>query len=404
MKIAEKKLMIIMTISFLFSFNSLNSQTLEMQEALDLLNKVRANPSAYSNEIGVSLNNVNSLHPLKWNINLASAAQRKAQEMADRNYFAHVNPYGYGMNYFIQNTGYQLNPSWTSNISMNNFESLSAGESNPLNSIISLIKDEGVVGYGHRKHLLGMNEFWEPCYDIGIGWGYNPNSKYKTYCCVLIAKHDYNGYNSTKSNNSTQYNYPTNNNQNQNQNQTIYYYPSPIVPVYNTQTKYNKLFTLKIGSSAILLVDDFSKLNSTFNDQLSYQINTMFGVNLGKSKKNTTLGLFGNYGEYNINNTTILNNNLFNSTNHFLEIEGGFLFKEFLRISGGVGYSDVNTFNLSSYNYSSISSGFSFGPKWLKFDLMNTFIIPRNNQKVIYRPSVGISIVINFWKKNSKPS
>jgi len=130
----------------------------------------------------------------------------------------------------------------------------------------------------------------------------------------------------------------------------------------------------------------------------------MFGVNLGKSKKNTTLGLFGSYGKYNINNTTIINNNLFSSTNHFLEIEGGFLIKEFLRISGGVGYSDVNSINFSDYNYSSISTGFSFGPKWLKFDLLNTFIIPKDNQKVIYRPSVGISIVINFWKKYSTPS
>jgi hypothetical protein len=288
---------------------------------------------------------------------------------------------------------------------MNNFESLSAGRSNPLNSIISLIKDEGVIGYGHRKHLLGMTEFWEPCYDIGIGWGYNPNSKYKTYCCVLIAKHDFNentqiNYenNGTKTTNPTQNNYPSNNNQN------TYYNPSSIVPVYNTKIKYNKLFSLKIGSSALLLVDDFTRLNSTFSNQLSYQINTMFGVNLGKSKKNTTLGLFGSYGKYNINNTTIINNNLFNSTNHFLEIEGGFLFKEFLRISGGVGYSDVNSINFSDYNYSSISTGFSFGPKWLKFDLLNTFIIPKDNQKVIYRPSVGISIVINFWKKYSTPS
>ncbi len=258
---------------------------------------------------------------------------------------------------------------------------------------LSLLIDHNVPSLGHRINCLNAS------YDkVGASI-----QTHKTYgnCCVVDFKTKSREYanSQNKTNNSTQYNYPTNNNQNQ--NQTIYYYPSPIVPVYNTQTKYNKLFTLKIGSSALLLVDDFSRLNSSFSNQLSYQINTLFGVNLGKSKKNTTLGLFGNYGKYNINNTTILNNNLFNSTNHFLEIEGGFLIKEFFRISGGVGYSDVNSFNLSTYNYSSISTGFSFGPKWLKFDLMNTFIIPKNNQKVIYRPSVGISIVINFWKKNS---
>jgi hypothetical protein len=265
---------------------------------------------------------------------------------------------------------------------------------------LSLLIDHNVPSLGHRINCLNAS------YDkVGASI-----QTHKTYgnCCVVDFKtksREYTSYqnNQIKYNNPTQQN-PTQNNYPSNNNQNTYYNPSSIVPVYNTKIKYNKLFSLKIGSSALLLVDDFTRLNSTFSNQLSYQINSMFGVNLGKSKKNTTLGLFGSYGKYNINNTTIINNNLFSSTNHFLEIEGGFLIKEFLRISGGVGYSDVNSINFSDYNYSSISTGFSFGPKWLKFDLLNTFIIPKDNQKVIYRPSVGISIVINFWKKYSTPS
>jgi len=387
-----------MHISFLFALNSSYGQTLELQEALDFLNNVRSNPNAYSSEIGVSLIDVLPMHPLKWNKNLAAAAQRKAQDMADRNYFGHIDPDGYGMNYFIQNAGYQLNSDWLANISMNNFESLSAGTSNPLESIIDLIKDEGVIGYGHRKHLLAMVDFWKPCYDIGIGWGYNFNSKYKTYCCVLIAKHDWNGdtqievkNNGNKLNGSIQYSQPTYN-----------YQPTRTIEKSKiTKAKCNKLLSFKIGGSANVLFDDVNNLNGSMSNQLSYQLNTMVGFNLGKSKKNTSIGIFGTYGKYNAINTTLLSNNLFSSSDNFLEIEGGFLIKEFFRISGGLGYSSSNSINLSSNNYTTFSAGFSFGPKWLKFDIINTLIIPKNNQKIVYRPSLGLSFVLNFIKKKS---
>ena len=189
----RKIFLITLHFGFLISFTSAYSQSPDLQEALDFLNNVRSNPDSYSNEIGVSLNNVDPMPPLKWNKNLAAAARRKAQDMADRNYFGHIDPEGYGMNYFIQSAGYQLNSNWLTNKSMNYFESLSAGNSNPLKSIIDLIKDEGVIGYGHRKHILAIDVFWKPCYDIGIGWGYNAKSTYKTYCCVLLAKHNWNG-------------------------------------------------------------------------------------------------------------------------------------------------------------------------------------------------------------------
>jgi len=394
-----------MHISFLLSINSSYCQTLELQEALDFLNNVRSNPNAYSSEIGVSLIDVLPMPPLKWNKNLAVAAQRKAQDMADRNYMEHIDPDGYGMNYFIQNAGYQLNPNWLANISMNNFESLSAGSSNPLKSIIDLIKDEGVIGYGHRKHLLAMVDFWKPCYDIGIGWGSNINSEYKTYCCVLIAKHDWNGdtqdeTEKNKPNEPTEYSQSTYNNQPAYNNQQIRA-TETVGTVRTAKTKHHKLLSFKIGGSANVLFDDVNNLNGSFSNQLSYQLNTMIGFNIGKSKKNTSVGLFGNYGKYNANNTTLLSNNLFSSSDNFLEIEGGFLIKELFRISGGLGYSSSNSINLSSNNYTTFSAGFSLGPKWLKFDIINTLIIPKNNQKIVYRPSLGLSFVLNFVNKKS---
>ncbi len=396
-------LMIMMHFNFLLSINSSYCQTLELQEALDFLNNVRANPNAYSNEIGVSLIDIDPMHPLKWNVNLAAAAQRKAQDMADRNYFAHVDPDGYGMNYFIQNAGYQLISDFLRENASNNFESLSAGSETPKKSIIDLIIDEGVVGYGHRKHLLAIDDFWKPCYDIGIGWGYNANSTYKTYCCVLIAKHNWNS-NAPKRNEMQQstptytptYSRPNNNYQTTNTSS----------PIRRDKTRQPKLLSLKIGGSANYLFEDVLSLSNTnlsnlYNNQLSYQLNTMFGFNIGRAKKNTTLGLFGNYGKYNPYNTTVFSNQLFSSKHPFIELEAGILIKEFLRLSGGIGYASVNSIDLSALDYNTITAGFSFGPKWMKLDIINTLVIPKNNQKVIYRPSLGLSFVLNFIKKKS---
>lgn len=392
-----------MHISFLLSINSSYCQTLELQEALDFLNNVRANPNAFSNEIGVSLIDIDPMHPLKWNVNLAAAAQRKAQDMADRNYFAHVDPDGYGMNYFIKNAGYQLISDFLSENASNNFESLSAGRDTPKKSIIDLIKDEGVVGYGHRKHLLAIVDFWKPCFDIGIGWGYNANSTYKTYCCVLIAKHNWNG-NAPKRNEiqqSTPTYTPTYSRTN-----NIYQTTNKSAPIRRDKTRQPKLLSLKIGGSANYLFEDAHSLSNTnlsnlYNNQLSYQFNTMIGFNIGRGRKNTSIGVFGNYGKYNSNNTTLTSNSFFSSNDNFLEIEGGILIKEFFRISGGVGYTSSKSLNISSNNYSTFSAGFSFGPKWLKFDIINTFIILNNNQTIFYRPSIGLSFVLNVVKKKS---
>jgi hypothetical protein len=47
--------------------------------------------------------------------------------MAKRNYFAHVDPDGFGMNYYINLGGYSLDTFWLNNPKENNFESINAG-------------------------------------------------------------------------------------------------------------------------------------------------------------------------------------------------------------------------------------------------------------------------------------
>jgi uncharacterized protein YkwD len=160
----------------------------EAKNAFEYLNKVRSKPADYSKEIGADLKEVKPRDALKWNDILAKVAKEKAADMAKRNYFAHDTPEGLGINYLIHKAGYKLPEYMRKKKSDNFFESLGAGYSTGKEAIQGLIKDEFDKNLGHRKHLLGMTDFYAACTDIGIGIAHNPKSKYGTYVCIIIAK------------------------------------------------------------------------------------------------------------------------------------------------------------------------------------------------------------------------
>ncbi len=152
---------------------------------------MRQNPSAFSTEISVNLRNIAPRPQLTWNESLANAAQSKAEDMAARDYFDHVTPEGRGINIMIHEAGYRLVDAFLDHPAKNNFESISAGCYEGEATIMRLILDEGVRGAGHRKHLLGLSEFWANALDIGIGFAANPDSRYQYYWVVVIAKHGF---------------------------------------------------------------------------------------------------------------------------------------------------------------------------------------------------------------------
>jgi uncharacterized protein YkwD len=181
-------------LAFIFICSPCFSQELlkdEAQKAYQYLNEVRQHPSAFSEEIGADLSYVQAVPKLAWNEELAQAAEKKALDMAARNYFDHVDPDGYGMNYWIVKAGYELRDEWTKKKSYNNFESIQAGLSSGVEAIKNLILDEGTNPPGHRNHLLGILPFWSNCTDVGIGMARDPDSEYEYYMCILVAKHDF---------------------------------------------------------------------------------------------------------------------------------------------------------------------------------------------------------------------
>lgn len=155
-----------------------------------LLNKIRKNPKSYAKEMPF-LSDVKPMPALKWNDTLAQVAEAKALDMAKRNYFAHVDPDGFGMNHYIMKAGYKLDSAWLKSPKANYFESCNGGGQTGEEAIRMLIIDKDVPGLGHRKHLLGIDSWSSGLYDIGIGFARaDSGSYYKTYTCVLIAKHE----------------------------------------------------------------------------------------------------------------------------------------------------------------------------------------------------------------------
>ncbi|MGV3760929.1 CAP domain-containing protein [Parapedobacter sp.] len=168
---------------------------IERKEALaafTLINKIRQNPRAFRRELHLSPRTPITQTPLRWNPTLANVAEMRALDMARRDYFDHTDPDGFGPNYHINRAGYTLNPDWLKRRAANNFESIGANHPTAIDGVKAMIIGRNSPGYGHRKHLLGMDEWNGSLQDIGIGYVRVPSgSTYQSYLCILIAKHDW---------------------------------------------------------------------------------------------------------------------------------------------------------------------------------------------------------------------
>lgn len=164
----------------------------EARKAYLLLNDIRKNPEKYAKELGLRDVKQVTRATLQWNNQLAKAAEKRAYDMAMRNYFDHVSPDGFGPNYYINEEGYTLSPDWLKDRRANNFESIAANHPTASDGIKAFIIGHNSPGFMHRKHVLGLDAWNGSLKDIGIGFARIPNgSTYKTYLCVIIAKHDW---------------------------------------------------------------------------------------------------------------------------------------------------------------------------------------------------------------------
>lgn len=158
--------------------------------AIEYLNRIRVNPKAYVDSTGTpSIKYAKPKPVLTVDPILMKAARMRAQDMAENNYFGHVNPQGEGVNWLMHGLGYTLEDRYVNKKSFNSFESIAAGYATGLACINSLILDKGQDPPAHRQHLLGMTDFWSDLVDVGAALVHNPKSKYKYYFVIIIAKH-----------------------------------------------------------------------------------------------------------------------------------------------------------------------------------------------------------------------
>ncbi|GIV77329.1 MAG: hypothetical protein KatS3mg050_1723 [Litorilinea sp.] len=113
---------------------------------------------------------------------LATVARQRAEDMANRGYFGHVTPEGYGPNYLVMQAGFDL-PDWYDlSPDGNNIESIAAGY-----GTAQATWEQWMGSSGHRVHLLGEHPFYREQVEFGAGYAANPNSPYVHYWVILTA-------------------------------------------------------------------------------------------------------------------------------------------------------------------------------------------------------------------------
>ena len=120
---------------------------------------------------------------LTYNAILARVARERAQDLARRNYFGHVNPDGLGANYLVSQAGYLLPKNYGKKKSSNDIETIASGNKTPTDVWAAWMGSSG-----HKKHLLGLAKFYAEQTDFGVGYVYAPESQWKHYWVVITAK------------------------------------------------------------------------------------------------------------------------------------------------------------------------------------------------------------------------
>ena len=96
----------------------------QAKRAFEYLKKVRKDPNLFTERLHVSLKDVAAGPDLVWNDTLASVAELKALDMAQKNYFGHVDKEGYGINYYINKAGYKLDDQYLKKKHASDFEAI----------------------------------------------------------------------------------------------------------------------------------------------------------------------------------------------------------------------------------------------------------------------------------------
>lgn len=118
-----------------------------------------------------------TVHPL-----LMQVAQARAQDMAQRDYFSHTDPDGYGPNWHVRQAGYVLPDWYGQHMAANNVESIHAGGVDA-----AMVVDGWMHSESHSVHMLGTLPFYADQIDVGAGYAMRVGTVYTKYWVFISA-------------------------------------------------------------------------------------------------------------------------------------------------------------------------------------------------------------------------
>ncbi|MFT6963675.1 MAG: hypothetical protein ACJAWV_003413 [Flammeovirgaceae bacterium] len=170
----------------------------------------------------------------------------------------------------------------------------------------------------------------------------------------------------------------------------------------NKKPDNSQLFSFKLGGHLNYVMGEVDNLPSSFDSQiLSGHAEAMLGVRFGHARKKSAFGIFGSYGKYSEESSQRVVGTSIGAKNQitFYAIEGGFVFGEWLRLSGGKGWENLDLENIENEEYITATLGFAFGPKNFKVEINNNILFPQEENKIIWRPSVGLAVKLDFFRR-----
>ncbi len=114
---------------------------------------------------------------------LAAVAAGHAQDMADRDYVGHITPEGKGANQRVREAGYPLPADYGVEPTANDVEVIGVGFKSA-NSFWETAMESSDLS----TRLLGLNSFYARQIECGIGYRYDPKSRYKHYWVIITAR------------------------------------------------------------------------------------------------------------------------------------------------------------------------------------------------------------------------
>jgi uncharacterized protein YkwD len=166
----------------------------QADSAFAYLNRIRANPVAFSQQVGVNLRPYAARPALRWNDTLYNVALAKARDMAERGYFGHLDKSGRGINILVHEAGYTLPANWIKPKSLNYFENIynlsgTATQPQGQQMIDVLLVDAGVNPPDHRLDFLGHGDFRAGKRDCAIAIVECATCAKQVYGVAILARH-----------------------------------------------------------------------------------------------------------------------------------------------------------------------------------------------------------------------